>query len=121
MKIISLFSCAGLFDAGLINAGNKLLLQFEKGQVQLEILKNTFPNIIKHNDTFKGGFRLLWNRPQKLRLRRRCALSKCLEIIGNGIVYDVWLFIGKSLKMFNDYFYDNPEGHQLKKVPYNPY
>ena len=49
------------------------------------------------------------------------SVKKCLEIIGNGVVYDVGLFIGKSLKIFNDYFYDSPEGRLLKKVPYNPY
>ena len=50
MKIISLFSGAGLFDAGLINAGNEILLQCEKEPVQLKILRETFPSIIKHND-----------------------------------------------------------------------
>ena len=49
------------------------------------------------------------------------SVEKCLEIVGNGVVYDVGFFIGKSLKMVNDYFYDSPEGQQLKKVLYNPY
>lgn len=49
------------------------------------------------------------------------SVKKCLEIIGNGVVYNVGLFTGKSLKMLNDYFYDRLEGQQLKKVPYIPY
>ena len=49
------------------------------------------------------------------------SVKKCLEIIGNGVVYDVGFFIGKSLKVFNDYFYDSPKGQQITKVPYNPY
>ena len=50
MKIVSLFSGAGLFDAGLINSGNEILLQCEKEPVQLKILQETFPSTIKHND-----------------------------------------------------------------------
>ena len=49
------------------------------------------------------------------------SVKKYSEIVGNGVVYDVGFFIGKSLKMVNDYFYDSPEGQQLKKVLYNPY
>ena len=49
------------------------------------------------------------------------SVKKCLEIIGNGVVYDVGLFIGKSLKMLDDYFYENPEGREILKIPYNPY
>ena len=43
------------------------------------------------------------------------SVKKYSEIVGNGVVYDIRLFIGKSLKMFNDYFYDSPEGQRLKK------
>lgn len=267
MKIVSLFSGAGLFDAGLINAGNEILLQCEKEPVQLKILQETFPSTIKHNDiltlskevfdyygidtkncAFVGGApcqkhshanprrseqleskllaqlvrltyycrprfvlvenvqgfiddpngttwlsskmakigyfgqilcfpakalgaphkryrifalycrdKLLPDSDSQLRYMGEFAthrisqtvtpgiwhgrfvaqsgiqrvayghgrvpesVKKCLEIIGNGVVYDVGLFIGKSLKFFNDYFYDSPEGQQLKKVPYNPY
>ena len=49
------------------------------------------------------------------------SVKKCLEIIGNGVVYDVGLFIGRTLKLFNDYFYDSPQGQQLTKISYNPY
>ena len=267
MKIVSLFSGAGLFDADLINAGNEILLQCEKEPVQLRILQTTFPNIIKHNDimtlskevfdhyeidtyncAFVGGApcqkhshanprraeqleskllaqlvkltyqcrprfvvvenvqgflddpngatwlssrmakigyfgqilcfsaqalgashkryrifalycrdKIIPNSDCQLRYMEQFAahrisqtvtpgiwhgrfvgqpgirrvayghgrvpksVKKCLEIIGNGVVYDVGLFIGKSLKMFNDYFYDSPEGQLLKKSPYNPF
>ena len=50
MKVISLFSGAGMLDAGLINAGNEVVFQCEKETVQLKILQATFPNIIKHSD-----------------------------------------------------------------------
>ena len=49
------------------------------------------------------------------------SVKKCHEIIGNGVVYDVGLFIGKSLKLFNDYFYESPEGKEILKIPYNSY
>ena len=49
------------------------------------------------------------------------SVKKCLEVIGNGVVYDVGLFIGRTLKLFNDYFYDSPQGQQLTKISYNPY
>ena len=39
-----------------------------------------------------------------------------LQMIGNAVVYDVALFIGKSIKMLHDYFYDSDEGQELKKV-----
>ena len=67
MKIISLFSGAGLFDAGLINAGNEILLQCEKEPVQLKILQETFPGTIKHDDIlhFLRRFSIIWNRHKK--------------------------------------------------------
>ena len=267
MKIISLFSGAGLFDAALINAGNEILLQCEKEPVQLKILQATFPSIPKHSDimtlskevfnyygidtkscAFVGGApcqkhshanprrseqleskllaqlvrltyycrprfvlvenvygflddpngatwlssrmakigyfgqilcfpaqalgaphqryrifalycrdKLLPNSYSQLRYMgefathkisqtitpgiwhgrfvaqpgiRRVAygfgcvpksVKKYSEIVGNGVVYDVGFFIGKSLKILNDYFYDSPEGQHLKKLPYNPF
>ena len=49
------------------------------------------------------------------------SVKKCHEIIGNGVVHAVGLFIGKSLKMLDDYFYENPEGRKILKIPYNSY
>gem|GEM_PF-3514313 len=267
MKIISLFSGAGLLDLGLINAGNKVIFQCEKEPIQLKILQATFPKILKHNDittlskevfdyygietkncAFAGGapcqkhsfanprrsqqiaskllaqlvkltytcrprfvlvenvygfitdrngttwlssrmakigyfgqilcfpakalgaphkrerifalycrdqilpntdsqFRYmeqftahrilqevtpgLWgNRLISQPAIRRVAygyrqvpdsVKKCLQIIGNGVVYDVGFFIGKSLKMLDDYFYESEEGKKLLKIPYNHY
>lgn len=43
-------------------------------------------------------------------------VENSLKMIGNAVVYDVALFIGTSLKFFNDYFYDSAEGQKLQKI-----
>ncbi|MBR2140907.1 MAG: DNA cytosine methyltransferase [Rickettsiales bacterium] len=48
--------------------------------------------------------------------KERKSFIDALKMIGNAVVYDVALFIGKSIKMFHDYFYDSDEGQELKKV-----
>ena len=47
MKIVSLFCGAGLMDAGLLAAGNEIVLQCELPSVQQDILRITWPDIPK--------------------------------------------------------------------------
>jgi len=39
-------------------------------------------------------------------------------MLGNGVEYQTGFFIAYVVKAINDYFYDSPEGQQLKKIPY---
>ena len=39
-----------------------------------------------------------------------------LRICGNGVEYQSGLFIASIIKAINDYFYDSPEGQQIKKI-----
>ena len=39
-----------------------------------------------------------------------------LRICGNGVEYQSELFIASVIKAINDYFYDSPEGQQIKKI-----
>lgn len=49
------------------------------------------------------------------------SVKECLECIGNAVVYDVGLFVGKSLNLLNDYFYESDEGKNLLKLPYKTF
>ena len=52
MNLLSNFSGAGLLDYGLMDGGNKILLQCEADEIALQVLRGTFPDIPKHGDIF---------------------------------------------------------------------
>lgn len=43
-------------------------------------------------------------------------IAKRLQIAGNGIVYDQAFFIGRFIKYFNEFFYDNEENKKCLKI-----
>lgn len=77
--------------------------------------RRCIPGIYNRRCTSKPGIRgLVDGAPTKFE-------EDYLRILGNGVEYETGYFIANIVKTFHDYFYENLEGREILKIPYNPY